>query len=167
MTTRTTNDAESYHGRQRYHFRKRSRVGEWVIRNRELHYREEVVCEGIEMGRIKPNEPKKRYSDLTKKILHLQDNATDFLNAAYNDKTYQEFFWGYLNEIGQMMGVKAKKARDASKKKNKSDDECSETDSENEEDEKNEIEPILQDSENEEALCSFAKKVENIGTLRM
>uniref|UniRef100_A0A915EMX3 Uncharacterized protein n=1 Tax=Ditylenchus dipsaci TaxID=166011 RepID=A0A915EMX3_9BILA len=108
MTTRTTNDAESYHGRQRYHFRKRSRVGEWVIRNRELHYREEVVCEGIEMEESNQTSLKALLT-LTKKILHLQDNATDFLNAAYNDKTYQEFFWGYLNEIGQMMGVKARK----------------------------------------------------------
>uniref|UniRef100_A0A915D1W3 Uncharacterized protein n=1 Tax=Ditylenchus dipsaci TaxID=166011 RepID=A0A915D1W3_9BILA len=48
---RTTNSAESYHGRQQYHFRKKARLGEWIIRNRELHYREKMEANTFWKGK--------------------------------------------------------------------------------------------------------------------
>uniref|UniRef100_A0A915ELG5 Uncharacterized protein n=1 Tax=Ditylenchus dipsaci TaxID=166011 RepID=A0A915ELG5_9BILA len=54
---------ESYHGRQQYHFRKKARLGEWIIRNRELHYREEMEANDILEGQVDPNKPQQKYAE--------------------------------------------------------------------------------------------------------
>uniref|UniRef100_A0A915D206 OTU domain-containing protein n=1 Tax=Ditylenchus dipsaci TaxID=166011 RepID=A0A915D206_9BILA len=89
---------ESYHGRQQYHFRKKARLGEWIIRNRELHYREEMEANDILEGQVDPNKPQQKYAEVTAKLFQRQRDLADFLLEPSTEEEYNNYMGHYLKQ---------------------------------------------------------------------
>ena len=70
---RTTDHAESYHGKQHLHYKKHAQLGEWIICFRELSHTEQMQAADIENGLQRVgNVAKKNKENSTKRLIRLQ-----------------------------------------------------------------------------------------------
>uniref|UniRef100_A0A915E1C1 AAA+ ATPase domain-containing protein n=1 Tax=Ditylenchus dipsaci TaxID=166011 RepID=A0A915E1C1_9BILA len=91
--------AESYHSRQQYHFRKKARLGVWIIRNRELHYREEIEANDILEGQIDPDKLQQKYAEVIAKLLQRQRDLVDFLLELSTEEEYKKYMSHYMKQL--------------------------------------------------------------------
>ncbi|KAL3104434.1 hypothetical protein niasHT_028951 [Heterodera trifolii] len=96
---RTTNHAESYHGRQRHFYQPGFLLGRWIANFQELSHAEEGSAVAVDEGRELPSQPLQLTIELDNAIAGEKANILAVLRTDYDD----EQFTTAINELDEMI----------------------------------------------------------------
>jgi len=122
---RTTNSAESYHGKLRHHFKTKCKLGEWIVRFKEvmfypltlitnyfqLQHAEEENASDVHHGRQPPRKQAVESVELSKKIAAAQSDFALVLANQINNEDFEEELSAFLLKIGYLMGYNNRPAQ--------------------------------------------------------
>ncbi|KAL3124676.1 hypothetical protein niasHT_009263 [Heterodera trifolii] len=101
---RTTNHAESYHGRQRHFYQPGFLLGRWIANFQELSHAEEGSAVAVDEGRELPSQPLQLTIELDNAIAGEKANILAFLRTDYDDEQFTTAMSNYYGRVGHLIG---------------------------------------------------------------